>query len=262
MNTSLTCLHVPIPRLPLNGRIIKITDGTLLLVASHDMHRFVHDPNSEYRRFVISFSESFIQGLLGFMCLQNFLSTLKNGPRVLNVSSMFLTHMQMDFSLLATYYRLWKNSHDASMLAVMQITILHLLTEFQMEQRKISASSKLTPKKQKVQDIISFIDKNCARNLTLQDVSKVSFFSKYYISRIFKSVTGYSIIEYIMQKRVSQAQKQLIESEKGIMEIALSCGFNNLSNFYHVFRNIAGITPRQYRQLYGPHPTIQIYDRR
>ena len=238
--------------LTLNGQIYKISDGTMLLVGSQDMHRFVHEKDSVYKRYVITFSESFIHGLLRFLNMPDFLSILKRGPRLLGVSPLLLTHVQTDFSSLTADYKLWQTHNDSGLLAVMQIALLHLLTDFYTIQKKAAVKTNLAPQKQKVQDIISFIDHMYLNDLSLQEISNVSFLSKYYITRIFKSVTGYSIHEYIMQKRISQAQKLLIEDDKSIIEIALSCGFSNLSNFYRVFKNIAGITPRQYRLLYGP----------
>lgn len=237
--------------LTLNGQIYKISDGTLLLVGSQDMHRFVHEKDSVYKRYVITFSESFIHGLLRFLNLPDFLPILKRGPRILAVSSMLLTHVQMDFSSLAADYKLWQTHHESGLLAAMQITLLHLLNDFYTIQKKASVKTNLAPQKQKVQDIISFIDHMYLTDLSLQEISSVSFLSKYYIMRLFKSVTGYSIHEYMMQKRILLAQKLLIEDDRSIIEIALSCGFSNLSNFYRVFKNITSITPRQYRLLYG-----------
>ena len=54
-------------------------------------------------------------------------------------------------------------------------------------------------------------------------------------------------MEYLAQLRVKAACEALASSEKRISEIALSCGYGNLSNFNRQFKRIAGCTPREYR---------------
>jgi AraC-like DNA-binding protein len=164
--------------------------------------------------------------------------------------------MQSDFSLLATCCTRWEINHDVHLCSILQTTLIHLLMEMSIEQNKTPEAQPISQQKQQVQKIMSFIDTHYFADLTLEKISEASFLSKYYITRIFKRVTGYSILEYIHQKRVSQAQNLLVETDLEIVEIALRCGFNNLSNFYHVFGKAVGMTPMYYRKHYGRHPVL------
>lgn len=117
----------------------------------------------------------------------------------------------------------------------------------------------ITPQRQEVRtmdpEIVDsarlFIDQNFARELTLDDVSSFTGFSKYYFSRIFKQQLGVSFSEYLRQKRVSVAVELLIHSRQSIQEIAKSAGFGSISTFNRIFREAKNCSPGEFRRMYG-----------
>src|SRR5262249_11515593 len=66
-------------------------------------------------------------------------------------------------------------------------------------------------------------------------------------SRWFKRATGRTFVAHLREIRVAAACRLLIESERGITEIAHAAGFANLSYFNRCFRRLRGVTPRAYR---------------
>ena len=71
--------------------------------------------------------------------------------------------------------------------------------------------------------------------------------SREYISRLFKSVTGKNISDYIVDMRINYACNLLKNSSMDVMEISFECGFDNLSTFYHHFSPRVGMPPTRYR---------------
>jgi AraC family transcriptional regulator, melibiose operon regulatory protein len=71
-----------------------------------------------------------------------------------------------------------------------------------------------------------------------------------YANAIFKKAFGSTISEYILEERISHAQRQLVTTDTNITEIAFACGFNSISCFNAAFRKINGCTPRQFRKKY------------
>ncbi len=96
-----------------------------------------------------------------------------------------------------------------------------------------------------------YIDQNFRRNISLEDVSAFTGFSKYYFSRVFKEMMGISFSEYLRQKRVSTAEELLIGSRQSIQEIAMASGFGSIATFNRVFREAKGCTPSTFREIYG-----------
>ena len=69
-------------------------------------------------------------------------------------------------------------------------------------------------------------------------------------SRFFKRHTTRGVMDYIIDIRLGNAARLLVDTSKGISEICYSCGFNNLSNFNRNFKARRGYTPREFRALF------------
>ena len=109
-----------------------------------------------------------------------------------------------------------------------------------------------------VYKVIDFIKNNYHRHITLEELSSATYISKTYLSTLFKKETGYSIWEYINDVRVNRAQSLLANSDLSIVEISRMCGFEDQSYFTKVFRKIAGITPKKYRENYGVKSRLKV----
>ena len=109
-----------------------------------------------------------------------------------------------------------------------------------------------------VYKVIEYIKNNYHRHISLEEIAGISFMSKTYLSTLFKKETGYSISEYINDIRVDRAQSLLVGSDLSIVEIARMCGFEDQSYFTKVFRKVAGITPKKYRESRGGENHVRI----
>ncbi|MCI8852493.1 MAG: AraC family transcriptional regulator [Lachnospiraceae bacterium] len=103
---------------------------------------------------------------------------------------------------------------------------------------------------EKFLSICDYIEAHCSEDLTLDAVSDLYGFSKFYFSRLFKQFTKVSFYKYVNQKRIAKAAELLIEPKRPITDIALSCGFSSLSSFIRMFKIIKGCTPTEFRNLY------------
>lgn len=96
--------------------------------------------------------------------------------------------------------------------------------------------------------IATYIKQNYIENLSLDSISNALSLSKSYASRLFKQMTGFTIMEYVMACRLNQT-KFLLETEpdKSIKDIAFESGFESAAHFSSYFRSKVGQTARQYR---------------
>lgn len=94
---------------------------------------------------------------------------------------------------------------------------------------------------------INYIDNNLESELTLDVLSDVAHMSKTYFSCQFRKLNGISPWEYITIKRIERAIDYIESTDMTRLEIALKCGFNNTSNFYHAFKRVTGKTPGDYK---------------
>lgn len=97
--------------------------------------------------------------------------------------------------------------------------------------------------------IISYIEENYMKKITLDDLADVAGCSSQYICRFFKKLSGDTPIQYLITFRVHKAAVMLTETTKTVLEVCLDCGFENISYFIRTFSRIMGMTPGQYRKI-------------
>lgn len=101
----------------------------------------------------------------------------------------------------------------------------------------------------RINKIINFIGRNYNEELTLDQLSSISSFSKYHFHRLFTTHTGLSLHQYIRWLRMRRAAHQLIIfKDKTILDIALDAGFESHESFTRAFKKMCGINPRDFRQ--------------
>jgi len=101
----------------------------------------------------------------------------------------------------------------------------------------------------KIKYAIQFINSNYMEDLSLQRVSDRIGLSPKYFSSLFKKKTEKSFIEYVNQVRIEESKRLLILTDRTILDIALSVGYEDVSYFSKIFKKITTLSPNQYRKL-------------
>lgn len=105
---------------------------------------------------------------------------------------------------------------------------------------------------QKIQIIVNEIDdciKRCEdETITLRFLSRKLGYSDYYTTRKFKEISGLTLRDYLRHRRLAFALKEVRDSEKGLLDIALDYGFSSHEAFTRAFKETYGITPSEYRK--------------
>ena len=98
-----------------------------------------------------------------------------------------------------------------------------------------------------INDIIKILNDNLYGNVTLEQISKKTFYSKTYLNNIFKKNTSKTIIQYFLHLKIKEAKKLL---RKGLCVSAVSnmLDFDNPNYFSKVFKKHVNITPSQYKK--------------
>jgi len=101
---------------------------------------------------------------------------------------------------------------------------------------------------QLVNDAIDYIEKNLNQNISVEDISNRFFISKYYFVRIFKALTNYTVKEYIEKRRMTEAAKKLIKSQRKVIDIAFEFGYGSHEVFTRKFKKFFSLTPREAKE--------------
>lgn len=101
-----------------------------------------------------------------------------------------------------------------------------------------------------IERVIDFMQENLSKEFSYSDIAKVSNYSPYYFIRMFKSETGKSPYEYLLELRMQKAKDLLQDHKHTITEICFMCGFNNPSHFASSFKKKLSVTPTAYRKIH------------
>jgi len=102
----------------------------------------------------------------------------------------------------------------------------------------------------KVAKIKTYIQNNFHKKLSLQDLVIFSDLPATSLNRLFKMQTGMTVYEYLILLRLEKAARKLIDTNSRVVDIAKTCGFNNISNFNRSFKAYYNLTPREYRETF------------
>ena len=99
--------------------------------------------------------------------------------------------------------------------------------------------------KNRMKDVISFIDNNVGRKLTAELVAERTGFNKSTLNRYFLLIYRLPISRVILDSKMKKAHDLIMENDKLISEVAHLLGYKNCSAFTHAFTRYFGYTPMQ-----------------
>lgn len=132
-----------------------------------------------------------------------------------------------------------------------------LLTQLLIVVNRMTAASPTAQayavRNENIGQILHYIDANLAEDLSVETLAMRFFLSKYYLMRKFKQQTGYSLHQYILQKRLIAANQRL-RSGYSVMSACLESGFRDYANFARAFKKQFGRTPKNQKPLTNGKP--------
>ena len=136
------------------------------------------------------------------------------------------------------------------------LNFLKILYELsQDEEARILASSSFARasrdrESRRVMKVKQYVNDHYSEDLRLESLASLAGMTPQAFSRFFKSRTGRTLSDYIIDIRLGNAARLLVDTTQNVSEICYSCGFNNLSNFNRIFKAKRGYTPRDFRALF------------
>lgn len=102
---------------------------------------------------------------------------------------------------------------------------------------------------QLLENLTLYLNDHCMQEIPLKRITQVSCMGARKLQTVFKEYHGCTITEYIQQRRMSQAENLLANTELPIGQIAHTVGYTNASRFAELFRKSTGILPGEYRKM-------------
>ena len=113
---------------------------------------------------------------------------------------------------------------------------------------------------ERIQDILQYIVEHYTQRISLEEISGEIGFHPQYFSAYFKKQFGVSFTDFLNNYRVNKSIHFLRDTNDSVLNIALSCGFNNHKTYSNAFEKFYHCSPREYRKLLRERPQQEIAD--
>lgn len=107
-----------------------------------------------------------------------------------------------------------------------------------------------TEKVSLIEQVKTIILSRMNEGISVTELAACVHLSADHLNRLFKKQTGMTLLEFIVEQRMSMAKKLLSASDQSVGNIALQLGYSSFSYFSKVFRKVTGVSPVEYRQQY------------
>jgi len=122
-------------------------------------------------------------------------------------------------------------------------TVLQAITAYVMTNRWVVPS-----KSEFIQEIDRYVEAHISENITVADVCSAFRLGRTRLYEISLDYLGCGLAEYIRKKRINHAQRMLVQTSMSVTDIAFATGFSDYNHFSRVFKQVTGLSARQYRK--------------
>lgn len=208
--------------------------GDIIIIRKNQLHRVYHCSNKRYSRIVLNLSPDFFEdGLQKYE--EQFTNPEKYPGNKIDAKTVRTSGIYDAIMRLKKYSDDFKNINTVIVKSII-IELLHLMDNTTLFSESSIGNTQLS-------QIIDYINKNYTSDISLSDIEKKFFISKYHLCHIFPGATGLTVYQYITKKRLAYA-RELIKSGMTISASAEKAGFNNYSSFYRAYMSEYNTTPQ------------------
>ncbi len=224
------------------GKTYRLKPHDFVLVGANEIHRPEVGAGSAYERYVIYLSEAFLEQRSA--CGRSLRYCFEEAQRRQNHIIHFAAESYE--RLVGCLLRMEQIDADRDGYMndlLLKSAFLEFMVLFnQNAENQPDAYITTASYHEKIIDVITYINNHLAEEIGIDDLARRHYISKYYLMRQFKEATGYSIHQYINEKRI-QAAKRMILSGMPASKACYECGFNDYSTFARRFKTIVGRAP-------------------
>ncbi|CAG7628305.1 helix-turn-helix domain-containing protein [Paenibacillus allorhizosphaerae] len=236
-----------------NGTDTEATEGLLYLISPNEPHQFAASREHPLSNYASTFmlvaederpSEDSLFDLIEEYYGHALPESVRRSP--LLIPSPFRSFITEGFQQIIHHQQLL---HDDLQGKLRQIELVFRI--FDVVQR-IGLTKVRAKKQNTVAGLLTFIQSNLHRSLTLEELADHIHMTPNYLCRLFKREMGVTPHRYLQTLRMEKAEKLLLYTDDPVYLIAEQLGFEDVSYFSRVFRTEKGLTPTAYRDLKRP----------
>lgn len=232
----------------IKDRAYAIAPGDLVFINKYDVHKTSVLGSPQHERVVMNFSDDFLgtghplfrPELLSVFHRENHQYRLK--PQEQMIVEQLFRRMTEEV----------KQQEDGFELSIRLLVTQLLVFALRLKHADVPVTEDpLSPTHRRIAEVVQYINAHYADRLPLQQLSDRFGMSPSYLSRTFKSVTGFTLVGYQNLTRVREAQVLLAQTDARVTDISEQVGFEQFAHFNRTFKKITGTNPMRYRKWNG-----------
>lgn len=225
------------------GRVIRLEPGDILLLNPMELHRPVVQPESPlYERIVLWLRKDWLEGIASdTMGLGDCFDPSR--PTHTNLLRPGASHRGELTALLGALVSEYYSREPGSDLCAYGLLLQFMtrLNRLVLRTPRVAGEVASAP----VRKALQYIAEHLSGELSLDQVAAACYVSKYHLSHAFSREVGVSLYRYVMLRRLLLA-RQLLAAGEPAGQVCQSCGFSDYAGFYRAFKAEYGISPREF----------------
>ncbi|MDE6166903.1 MAG: AraC family transcriptional regulator, partial [Acetatifactor sp.] len=231
-----------------------VKEGSILFIPSNCLHSFTGQPNVPFHFFAIVFHPALLNSFVNDVIQQRYIDSVSHGRVLFPEHILPMEEWEQRVHRLLLDIRDCFRQKETAFELLIKIR-LYAVWYLMYTHADTSAAGPAECSGQgvaAVRSVIEYIRAHYESPVTLPELSRAFHISEGHLCRLFKSVTGMSITEYVNYFRISIAASLLLDTHADVGEIAGMAGFNSISYFNKVFRKHLHMTPSKFRRSRPP----------
>lgn len=243
----------------INNRIYELEPGDIILLDGLTLHKPNPSKNTAYTRSMLHFSPDWVKELLPSLGIPNLLDPFRKLNNFLirtgyNESGQYVDEKMKRIAMMQSQLGEEKQrtgKENEVLKAEVKLELIQLLVKiYKMSQEELAqVSNKKSEKELHAENIATWINDHFKEKISLDRLAEELNLSKYYASHVFKEVTGFTVMEYVMGCRLREVKFLLeMKPKETLADISREVGFESVAHFSRFFKEKVGMTPSQYRK--------------
>ncbi|MDQ1913227.1 AraC family transcriptional regulator [Paenibacillus sp. GD4] len=227
----------------IENRTYHVKKGSMIFIKKNDIHKTLLG-GKHHERTVIYFTDRLLEPRHD-RHLDLLLSPFHHPNRIVEFNPMEQNYIEnLIFQMKNEYVEEGRQGRDLYFESLLVQLLLYA-------HRKLTEASEVAyvPMNKNIMEVIDYCNSHYRKPLTMEGVSARFYISPFHFSRLFKRYTGFNFPEYINTLRIREAQKLLRETPYKVIEIAERVGYMNITHFNRKFKQVASMSPLEYKKM-------------
>lgn len=228
----------------IDGKVYRADSGSLFVTNSESIHKIVSDINIDENvdtvAIVLIINPEFVEQLIPNIKEMYFRTDVHSENEKID-------KIMREFLEYSDHRKSMEPYEEVKLLGLMY-ELMYLICKDALASRKEAFPINNEKNMERLRGIMLYVNTHYMEPIQQQRVAEKFYFTREYFSRFFRKNTGMTFKEYLMKVRVRAAKKEILETEKSMLEIAMDTGFTDSRSLIHAFKEVYNITPYQFKK--------------